>query len=60
MKQNITDVKKDKNSVVFSIWENPVPKGRPRSTVKNNKINSEVLAITTTSFLESVSANLPP
>ena len=28
--------------------------------VKNNKINSDVRAITTTSFLESVSANLPP
>ena len=39
MKQNITDIKKDKNSVVFSILENPVPKGRPRSTVRNKKIN---------------------
>ena len=30
------------------------------NAVKNNKINSEVRAITTTSFLESASANLPP
>ena len=28
--------------------------------VKNNKMASEVLAITTTNFLEIVSANFPP
>ena len=39
MKQTITDFKKEEHSVVFVIWENPVPKGRPRSTLRNNKIN---------------------